>query len=148
MWGMIALLAVIMFLSGLAVGVGHEEKPTEQVMVQISPSPSPSPIVQVKEKEVEVRVEVPVIPPDCRDALGLAPGLAEAVSKYEAALGATNRNLEEAHTAIADKDINELNGVVAKQRKLRQDSLGALIEIREKTQQIKDEIKRCQSAQD
>lgn len=145
---MVGLLAGLTFVSGLSIGNKYGGEPTDQVMVQISPSPSPSPIVKIKEKEVEVRVEVPVVPSECRDALGLAPSLAAAVSKYEAALGGTKQNLDAAHQAIVLKDTKALNDAVTKQRQLRSDSIGALIEIHDKTQQIKDAIKRCQSAQD
>lgn len=111
------------------------------------PAPPPAPTkTVVKEKEVDRRVEVPkpYVPSQCKDAAALAREVNDLVAKYEAALGKENDILADAYTAVQDKNINELNSVSQQQINLKAETIGLLIDIRDKNDRLTKAVKQCE----
>lgn len=132
-------------VAGLSFGLGQATGTTETIVVT-TPSPSASTRTVVQEKEVERKVEVPTpyVPGQCKDAVALARQINDLVAKYEAALGKENDILADAYTAVQDKNINELNAVSQRQINLKSETIGLLIDIRDKNDRLTKVMKQCE----
>lgn len=119
------------------VAIGRAASPSD-------PAPPPVSVTKTREVEKEVKIQVPYIPGDCKDAVRLAGELEDVVGKYEEALGESTMIQSEAHTAIVTKDLKKLQDVERRQRDMKRKTIGLLVDIRDKGDQLDRTMKNCE----
>ena len=103
------------------------------------PDHSRSPVVvKTRTVEVEKRVEVdiPVVPQACIDLAFYTEDLQEAVARYEDKLGQHQAVIAKSFEAIAQRDIQLLTESDRLHRKLKSETLSALLDIRAASRKV------------
>lgn len=93
--------------------------------------------------ERKVEIKVPYVPASCKEAIALAGELQQLVSDYEKAFGKENAVLTDAYTAIGTRDWNALNEVSERQRAVKGETIGILLNIRAKGNSLNGTLRQC-----